>query len=233
MTIKQQYKKARANYMARVNRMKKQGWSIDVIPVVKNPTKSSINRLSKQTSKVIREKSKLYDITTGKEITKHRLSIARKQGKRKPSISAQIAKKVQRGNINEVTNPSVISSVNIAELKKQTPTGVRITEWYEDINTIYAQSIRRVLFELTSELTKTTQLEQAFSKLLEQNPELFPQGAYEPEYILKQRFYAIASTMRYYISDTRVLDNITSALNRADTDLSEIIEGYEYERYGH
>ena len=233
MTIKQQYKKARTNYMARVNRMKKQGWDIDVIPIVKNPTKASINRLNKQSSKEIRAKSKLYDITTGKEVTKHRLKKAREQGKRKKSISAQIAKKTQRDNINVVTNPSVISSVNIEELKKQTPTGVRITEWYEDINTIYAQSIRRVLFELTLELTKTNELESAFSEVLQTNPDIFPQGAYEPEHVLKQRFHAIATKMREYISDSRTLDNITTALNRADTDLSEIIEGYEYERYGH
>lgn len=233
MTLKQQYRKARANYMARVNRLKKQGWKIDIIPTVKRPTKASINRLNNQTSKEIRAKSKLYDFTTGKEVTKHRLKKASEQGKRKKSISAQIAKKTQRDNINVVTNPSVISSIDIAELKKQTPTGVRITEWYEDINTIYAPSIRRVLFELTTELTKTTQLEQAFSKVLAQNPELFPQGAYEPEHILKQRFHAISSKMRDYISDSRTLDNITKALNRADTNLSEIVEGYEYERYGH
>lgn len=233
MTIKQQYKKARANYLARVNRLKKQGWKITVIPVVKKPTKKSIERLNKQTAKEIRSKSKLYDIYTGKEITKHRLKIAKQQGKTQKPISSQIAKKVQRNNMNKVTNKSFISSLNIQELKKQTPTGLRVSEWYEDINTIYAQSIRRVLFELTGELTKTDELEQAFSKVLQYNPELFPHGAYEPEHILKQRFYTIATKMREYISDKDALDNITNALNNADTELSQIIEGYEYEKYGH
>lgn len=234
MTIKQQYKKARANYLARVNRLKKQGWDIQVIAPVKKPTKSSIERLNKQTAKQIRSKAKLYDINTGQEITKHRLAKAKEQGKRQKNIvSKQIAKKTQRKSINEVNSTKVISKINIEELKKQTPTGLRLTEWYEDINTIYAQSIRRVLFELTSELTKTDELEQAFSKVLQYNPELFPQGAYEPEHILKQRFYAISSKMRDYISDPRKLDNITNVLKKADTDLSEIIEGYEYEKYGH
>lgn len=234
MTIKQQYKKARANYLARVNRLKKQGWDIQVIAPVKKPTKSSIERLNKQTAKQIRSKAKLYDINTGQEITKHRLAKAKEQGKRQKNIvSKQIAKKTQRKFINEVTSTKVISKINIEELKKQTPTGIRLTEWYEDINTIYAQSIRRVLFELTSELTKTDELEQAFSKVLKYNPELFPQGAYEPEHILKQRFYAISSKMRDYILDPRKLDNITNVLKKADTDLSEIIEGYEYEKYGH
>lgn len=234
MTIKQQYKKARANYLSRVNRLKKQGWDIQVIASVKKPTKSSIERLNKQTAKQIRSKAKLYDINTGQEITKHRLAKAKEQGKRQKNIvSKQIAKKTQRKSINEVTAHRVLSKINIAELKKQTTTGLRLTEWYEDINTIYAQSIRRVLFELTSELTKTDELEQAFSKVLQYNPDLFPQGAYEPEHILKQRFYAISSKMRDYISDTRKLDSITNALKKADTDLSEIIEGYEYEKYGH
>lgn len=233
MAIKQQYRKARANYLARVNRLKKQGWDVNIIPVVKKPTKKSIERLNKQTAKKMRENSKLYDINTGQEITKHRLAKAKEQGKKRTPISSQIAKKVQRNNMNQVTSKSVISKINIPELKKQTPTGLRLTEWYEDINTIYAQSIRRALFELTSELTKTDELEQAFSKVLQYNPELFPQGAYEPEHILKQRFYAIATKMRDYISDYNTLDNITNALNKADTELSEIIEGYEYEKYGY
>lgn len=233
MTIKQQYKKARANYLARVNRLKKQGWGINVITVVKKPTKKSIERLNKQSAKEMRSNSKLYDIYTGKEINKHRLKIAKQQGKAQKSISSQIAKKVQRNNMNQVKSKAVISSINIPELKKQTPTGLRVSEWYEDINTIYAQSIRRVLFELTSELTKTDELEQAFSKVLQYNPELFPQGAYEPEHILKQRFYSIANKMREYISDIATLDTITNALNNADTELNQIIEGYEYEKYGH
>lgn len=234
MTIKKQYKKARANYLARVNRLKKQGWDIEVIPLVKKPTKASIARLNKQTAKQIRSKAKLYDINTGKEITKHRLSKAKEQGKRyKNIVSKQIVKKTQRNSINQVTSPKVISKINIEELKKQTPTNVKVSEWYEDINSIFAQSIRRVLFELTTELTKTEELEQAFSKVLQNNPDLFPQNAYEPENVLKQRFFAISEKMREYISDKNAIDNITKALGRADKELYEIVEGFEYERYGH
>lgn len=232
MTIKQQYKRARANYLARVNRLKKQGWDIEPVKIVKHPTKASIERLNKQTSKQIRAKAHLYDVNTGEEITEHRLSKAKEQGKRNKIISSRIAKKVQRDNINEVTDSKILSKINIPELKKITPTGVRVSEWYEDINSIYAQSIRRVLFELTNELTKTDELEKAFSKVLQYNPELFPQGAYEPEHILKQRFYNISTKMREYISDGRELDSITSALKKAEIELSEIVEGYEYEKYG-
>lgn len=234
MTIKQQYKKARANYLARANRLKNQGWDIKVIAPVKKPTKASIERLNKQTSKQLRSKAKLYDINTGQEITKHRLSKAKEQGKRQKNIvSKQIAKKAQRNNINQVTSPKVISKINIEELKKQTPTGIKVSEWYDNINSIFSQSIRRVLFELTNELTKTDELEQAFSKVLQNNPDLFPQNAYEPENVLKQRFYAISEKMRKYISDKKTIDNITSALGRADKELYEIVDGFEYERYGH
>lgn len=234
MTIKHQYKKARANYLARVNRLKKQGWDIQVIAPVKKPTKASIERLNKQTAKQIRSMAKLYDINTGQEITKHRLAKAKEQGKQhKNIVSKQIAKKTQRNSINQVTSPKVISKINIEELKKQTPTNIKVSEWYEDINYIYAPSIRRVLFELTNELTKTDALEQAFSKVLQYNPNLFPQGAYEPEHILKQRFYAITSKMREYMTDSRSLDSIENALKKATTELSEIIEGLEYEKYGY
>ena len=234
MTIKHQYKKARANYLARVNRLKKQGWDIEVIQLVKKPTKASIARLNKQTSKQIRSKAKLYDINTGQEITKHRLFKAKEQGKRQKNIvSKQIAKKTQRRSINQVKSHKVISNINIEELKKQTPTGIRVSEWYEDINAVFAQSIRRVLFELTNELTKTSELEKAFSKVLQNHPDLFPQNAYEPENVLKQRFYAISEKMREYISDTNTIDNITKALGKADKELYEIVEGFEYERYGH
>lgn len=234
MTIKQQYKKARANYLARVNRLKKQGWDIEVIPLVKKPTKSSIDRLNKQKAKQLRSKFKLYDINTRQEITKHRLAKAKEQGKRQKNIvSKQISKKTQRNSINQVTSNKVISKINIEELKKQTPTSIKVSEWYEDINAIFAQSIRRVLFELTSELTKTDELEQAFSKVLLRHPDLFPQNAYEPENVLKQRFYAISEKMREYISDNKTIDYIINALGKADKELSEIVEGFEYERYGH
>lgn len=234
MTIKQQYKKARANYLARVNRLKKQGWDIEVISIVKKPTKASIERLNKQTAKQIRSMAKLYDINTGQEITKHRLAKAKEQGKQyKNIVSKQIAKKTQRNSINQVTSPKVISKINIEELKKQTPTDIKVSEWYDDINYIYAPSIRRVLFELTNELTKTDALEQAFSKVLQYNQDLFPQGAYEPEHILKQRFYAITSKMREYMTDSRSLDSIENALKKATTELSELIEGLEYEKYGY
>lgn len=234
MTIKHQYKKARANYLARVNRLKKQGWGIQVISLVKKPTKASIERLNKQTAKQIRSRAKLYDINTGQEITKHRLAKAKEQGKQhKNIVSKQIAKKTQRNSINQVTSPKVISKINIEELKKQTPTDIKVSEWYEDINYIYAPSIRRVLFELTNELTKTDALEQAFSKVLQYNPDLFPQGAYEPEHILKQRFYAITSKMREYMTDSRSIDSIENALKKATTELSEIIEGLEHEKYGY
>lgn len=234
MSIKQQYKKARANYLARVNRLKKQGWDIQVISLVKKPTKASIERLNKQTAKQIRSMAKLYDINTGQEITKHRLAKAKEQGKQhKNIVSKQIAKKTQRNSINQVTSPKVISKINIEELKKQTPTDIKVSEWYEDINYIYAPSIRRVLFELTNELTKTDELEQAFSKVLQYNPDLFPQGAYEPEHILKQRFYAITSKMREYMTDSRSLDSIENVLKKVTTELSEIIEGLEHEKYGY
>lgn len=234
MTIKQQYRKARANYLARVNRLKKQGWDIQVISLVKKPTKASIERLNKHTSKQIRSRAKLYDINTGQEITKHRLAKAKEQGKQhKNIVSKQIAKKTQRNSINQVISPKVISKINIEELKKQTPTDIKVSEWYDDINYIYAPSIRRVLFELTNELTKTDALEQAFTKVLQYNPDLFPQGAYEPEHILKQRFYAITSKMREYMTDSRSLDSIENALKKATTELSEIIEGLEHEKYGY
>ena len=147
-------------------------------------------------------------------------------------MSKQIEKKTQRNSINQVTSNKVISKINIEELKKQTPTGVKVSEWYEDINAIFAQSIRRVLFELTNELTKTMELEQAFSKVLQNNPDLFPQNAYEPENVLKQRFYAISEKMREYISDTNTIDYVAKCLGSADKALSEIVEGFEYERYG-
>ena len=70
MTIKQAYQRARRNYLRRVRNQEKQGYIVDIIPIVKKPTKASIRRLEKQTAKEIQRKADFQSLLTGEIVDK-------------------------------------------------------------------------------------------------------------------------------------------------------------------
>ena len=70
MTIKQAYQRARRNYLRRVRNQEMQGYIVDIIPIPKTPTRTSIRRLEKQTAKVIQSKSSFQSFLTGEQVDK-------------------------------------------------------------------------------------------------------------------------------------------------------------------
>lgn len=196
-SIKQAYKKARANYLARVRRLQKSGFDVELIKLVKNPTKASIKRLNAQTAKAIREKSKLYN-EKGELVTEHRLSVARKQYKKNVSREtfsrevdraiAENSKRFQQPQKSKSQKPQVVNVPTIQE--------VALENWYASINNAFAPTIRDLLINLTENLTSTPEKEKAFVKVLNENPELFPEQGYESTTLIKARFSVIAKAMQ-------------------------------------
>lgn len=60
MTIKEEYNKAYRNYLARIRRVMKEGYDTSIVKIsrVKRPTRASIRRLEKQTTRQIRHSIK-------------------------------------------------------------------------------------------------------------------------------------------------------------------------------
>lgn len=185
--IRGNYKKARANYLARVRRLQKSGFDITPIKLVKNPTKASIDRLNKQTTKAMREKSKLYD-AKGNLVTEHRLKISREIYK--TNVSRETLKKPKSHNVSRET--STPKSIVLPTFES-----IAIENWWVAINNVFAPSIRDVLKALTEKLTDTPEKERAFARVLKEHPELFPEQGYESATILRARFSVIAKAMQY------------------------------------
>lgn len=70
MTIKQQYQRARRNYLRRVRNQEKRGYIVDIISIPKKPTKASIRRLEKQTAREIQRHSDFQEFITGEIVDK-------------------------------------------------------------------------------------------------------------------------------------------------------------------
>lgn len=222
MTIKQKYQKARANYMARVRRLKKAGWEVDIIPIPKKPTKASISRLEKQTAKEIRYKSKLYDIDTGEEIKEHRLAKAKEQAKKlKESkidkFSTEVKKalkeneqerkkaeeeaKKQRNHQpyrKEVDNIEGISGDGI---------DIIIMNWFASINSCFAGSNRKEMIEITNALIDTPEKKKAFAKIYYEHPEYFPEPAYNTSAVINDKFTRVSDEMKSLVEEWKQIED--------------------------
>lgn len=193
MTVKEQYKRARKNYLARVRNLRDQGFMINPIKIVKKPTKVSIERLNKQTAKYMREHNKLVNLSTGEVVTKNRLKIARQQGKvtrEMRKFKNQVNKAVQNNSQRIQTSGSKGYKTAVeywGNMPKETD--IIVSNWYKSINEDFVPAIRETLAEFTSVLYNENP--DAFAKLLKEQPDLFPQPTYEEVKSIKQKFSII------------------------------------------
>lgn len=193
MTVKEQYKRARKNYLARVRNLRDQGFMINPIKIVKKPTKASIERLNKQTSKYIREHNKLVNLSTGEVVTKNRFKIAKQQGKvtrEMRKFKNQVNKAIQNNSQRIKTSGSKGYKTAVeywGNMPKETD--IIVSNWYKSINEDFVPAIRETLAEFTSVLYNENP--DAFAKLLKEQPDLFPQPTYEEVASIKQKFSII------------------------------------------
>lgn len=198
MTIKEQYKRARKNYLARVRNLQDQGFMINPIKIVKKPTKASIERLNKQKAKYMREHNKLVNLSTGEIVTKNRLKIATQQGKvtkEMRKFKNQVNKAIQNNSQRIKTSGSKGYKTAVeywGNMPKETD--IIVSNWYKSINEDFVPAIRGTLAEFTSVLYNENP--DAFAKLLKEQPDLFPQPTYEEVASIKQKFSIIGEKIK-------------------------------------
>lgn len=169
MTIKQQYQKARKNYLARVRNLENAGYQIERIPIPKKPTEASIRRLVNQTSKVLRQRNPLVNILTG-EIEQPKGATERKKIEKRNIHNTKMARQIARelGKTKQQT---------MQFIKQTVPQSYDITiqNLYESIETFIPpvqEYIRERLDELLGD--NSEERRRALAKTIAENPDYLP-----------------------------------------------------------
>lgn len=197
MTVKEQYKRERRNYLRRVNRAVKQGYVVDIIGRVKKPTRASINRLKAQTGEKIRAKSEIVDIETGEILKPIKSKKKRQQQQRK---NANILKADLQTVANTVENNirfSPIQGMSNKLLSQSDSYEQLIDNWYQQVRESFYWYIAQFIEWQTNKLIygKSEETRKRFAYVFSQHPDLFPEPPYETRDVILKRFDEIARMM--------------------------------------
>lgn len=183
-TIREQYNKAYSNYLARVNRLVRVGYNVNVIQSVKNPTRASIRRLEQQTAKTIKEHSTLYSMITGEEVTRQRKSAERIN--REFSSLSPVEQELSReqGKITKYQpSENVVSAVDIT-----------IENWYDYVEKSFTPQIAQYIKERSDVMINNDR--DAFAYAIAKNPDALPSpGYHNSERMVDASFSNIARIM--------------------------------------
>lgn len=129
MTIKQQYQRARRNYLRRVRNQEKRGYIVDIIPIPKKPTKASIRRLEKQTASEIKKRSDFQQFMTGEIVDKStkRLIAENQAFMRLTPQQQQASRELQTIDIGTITDYLTPSIAPIDKVE------IIIQNWYDTL----------------------------------------------------------------------------------------------------
>lgn len=197
MTVKEQYKREYRNYLRRVNRAVKQGYIVDVITRVKNPTRSSINRLKKQTGEKIKLKSQIVDIETG-EILKPIKNKKKRLSQQRKNVNLLNADLQTVANTVENNTVSIPTQGMSNKILSQTDSYEQLIEnWYQQVRESFYWYIAQFIEWQTNKLIygKSEETRKRFAYVYSQHPDLFPEPPYETRDVILKRFDEIARMM--------------------------------------
>lgn len=197
MTVKEQYKRERLNYLRRVNRAVKQGYVVDVIGRVKKPTRASINRLKQQTGEKIRAKAEIVDVETGEILKPIKNKKKRLQQQRKnvnilkadlQTVANTVENNIRFSPIQGMSNKSLSQSDSYEQL---------IDNWYQQVRESFYWYIAQFIEWQTNRLIygKSEETRKRFAYVFSQHPDLFPEPPYETRDVILKRFDEIARMM--------------------------------------
>lgn len=197
MTVKEQYKREYRNYLRRVNRAVKQGYIVDVITRVKKPTRSSINRLKKQTGEKIKLKSQIVDIETG-EILKPIKNKKKRLAQQRKNVNLLNADLQTVANTVENNTVSIPTQGMSNKILSQTDSYEQLIEnWYQQVRESFYWYIAQFIEWQTNKLIygKSEETRKRFAYVYSQHPDLFPEPPYETRDVILKRFDEIARMM--------------------------------------
>lgn len=195
MTIKEEYRRARRNYLARINRAVKSGYRPDVLPIPKRITRSSIRALNKRTGEWIRSHSTQVDVETGEELKPTKNKKARKQ--REKAYREYMTKPLQQ--VEEVNAGQAVHPVSMSTetLDFNQSYEQIIANWYDNIKTNFYWYIAQFIESQTNRLIygKDDEIRRRFAYVLSQNPDVFPEAPYATREEINDSFMQIARLM--------------------------------------
>jgi len=199
MTLRQQYNRARRNYLARVRELERQGYQVDRIDIPKKPTRASISRLQKQTSSKLKEKSAFIDIFTGEVLEPKGKSERKKFEKRNKRNTAYIKDIAKQMNL---PRDIVIQSI---------PTEVDLTieNFYESIDRFIPplqEFIKSKMDELLGD--NSPERRQALEKTLKENPEYVPTPDQSSQSSIAYNFTVLANAMGLNLREIQELQEL-------------------------
>lgn len=152
MTIKQAYQRARRNYLRRVRNQEKQGYIVDIIPIVKKPTKASIRRLEKQTAKEIQRKADFQSLLTGEIVDKPTRQLI-SENKAFMQLSAELQEVARTIGTTDIATIEQTVAPQVAPIDS---VDVIIQNWYDRIETMSFTGDRKTDAYIVGELTSRT-----------------------------------------------------------------------------
>lgn len=197
MTVKEQYNREYRNYLRRVNRAVKQGYTVDVIGRVKKPTRASINRLKHQTGEKIRSKSEIVDIETGEILKpiKNKKKRLEQQRKNVKILKADLS------TVDVVINDNSPIPIDLGMYGGTLPPTESyeqiIDNWYQEVRESFYWYIAQFIEWQTNKLIygKSEETRKRFAYVFSQHPDLFPEPPYETRDVILKRFDEIAHMM--------------------------------------
>ena len=195
MTIKEEYKRARRNYLRRISRAFNVGYYPDIIPIPKTITEGSIRRLEKWRGVYIRTHSPMVDVNTGEKLKPSKSKKVRKQ--REKVYHEYVTKPLQP--VEEVNAGQAVQTVSMSTetLDFNQSYEQIIANWYDTIKTNFYWYIAQFIGSQTNRLIygKDDETRRRFAYVLSQNPDVFPEPPYATREEINDSFMQIARLM--------------------------------------
>lgn len=197
------YNKEYKNYLRRVQRQVEQGVQVKVIQKVKAPKKTSIEKLKKQTAKVIKENAPVVNLLTGELISK-----SEKERKNVLALNRVFASLVpfeqdyaRQNNITTLKGLKELKStgVLIRDFAPVPDYDLYIEMWYDSLDSFVPVTAHYLRMKTDALLAIATDTERAlFGYTYKNAPEVFPTEPYMDKARIDAVFSNILKKMKFF-----------------------------------
>lgn len=197
------YNKEYKNYLRRVQRQVEQGVQVKVIQKVKAPKKTSIEKLKKQTAKVIKENTSVVNLLTGELISK-----SEKERKNVLALNRVFASLVpfeqdyaRQNNITTLKGLKELKStgVLIRDFAPVPDYDLYIDMWYDSLDSFIPFTAHYLRMKTDALLATATDTERAlFGYTYKNASEVFPTEPYMDKATIDAVFSNILKKMKFF-----------------------------------
>ena len=213
--IQHLYSKEYTKYLARVRNQQKQGVQVKIIKRVKNPIQASIERLKKQTAKVIREKSSVIDMMSGEIITPK--EYGRKHALERNRVFIKLTPQEQEyARIHGYTIVKELKALQKTGIKVNTATPVLdyeaiIDSWYDSLESFAPKTAHFLRMKTDALLSNATDNKRAlFAYTYSKSPETFPTEPYMDKATVDAVFSNVLQKMGLFENSTEFQNFVQS-----------------------